>query len=83
MSSFLDFSEAFDCVDRRKLLEILRNCGIGDNQLKLMENFLISRKQRFLLESDSQDYVSDEKEAIWRSISGQYCGSSLICHIFE
>lgn len=45
MSLFLDISKAFNCVDRRKLLEMPKNCGIRDNQLKRMESFLSSRKQ--------------------------------------
>ncbi|XP_045482179.1 uncharacterized protein LOC123686210 [Harmonia axyridis] len=58
----LDLSKAFDCVEHGRLLEILEDCGIRDNQLKLMESYLSSRKQMVAMEVDGEVLTSEERE---------------------
>ena len=36
--SFIDYSEAFDCVDHNKLWKILREMGIPDRRTYLLKN---------------------------------------------
>lgn len=62
MGLFLDLSKAFDCVEHGRLLEILEDCGIRDNQLKLMESYLSSRKQMVAMEVDGEVLTSEERE---------------------
>ena len=42
---FIDFSKAFDCLNHTILLAKLENLGIRGSALKLLENYLQSRKQ--------------------------------------
>lgn len=76
MALFLDLSKAF-CVDHRKLLEVLDNCDIRDSQLKLIESYLKSRKQRVVLEADGETFVSDEIETILGLPQGSIVGPLL------
>ena len=42
---FIDFSKAFDTVDHSILCSKLKNYGIQNNMLKLIENYLFNRQQ--------------------------------------
>ncbi|XP_044766168.1 uncharacterized protein LOC123322291 [Coccinella septempunctata] len=62
MGLFLDLTKAFDCVEHERLLEILDDCGIRDNQLKLIDSYLTSRKQIVVMEVDGELVKSDIRE---------------------
>ena len=66
---FLDISKAFDKVWHEGLIFKLRQNGVQDNLLRTLENFLLNRKQRVLLNGI---------ESSWESIySGVPQGSGL------
>ena len=44
--AYLDFKKAFDTIDHTILLGKLKRCGMGDNLLKLLRNYLTNRQQR-------------------------------------
>src|SRR5664279_51238 len=44
--AYIDFSKAFDCVSREKLLFKLAKCGITENLYKWIEHFLSHRTQQ-------------------------------------
>ena len=54
-AAVLDFSKAFDKVPHRRLLKKLDHCGIRGDTLKWMENFLIGRKQRVVIDGVERD----------------------------
>lgn len=58
---FLDLTKAFDCVEHKKLFEILENCGIRDKQLKLIQSYLTSRKQMVIIKVEDEIFTSDKK----------------------
>ena len=42
---FIDYAKAFDCVDHNKLRKILREMGIPDHLICLLETYMQVRKQ--------------------------------------
>ena len=55
---FLDLSKAFDKVWQEGLLYKLKNNGINENALQLIESFLHNRRQRVVLTGQSSSWLS-------------------------
>ena len=51
---FIDYAEAFDCVDHSKLWKILKEMGISDHLTCLLRNLYAIRKQQFKLDMEQQ-----------------------------
>ena len=51
---FIDYNEAFDCVDHNKLWEILKEMGIPDHLICLLRNLYAGRKQQLELDMEQQ-----------------------------
>ena len=51
---FIDYANAFHCVDHYKLWKILKKMGIPDHLTRLLTNFLQVRKQQLELDMDQQ-----------------------------
>ena len=54
---FLDLAKAFDTACHKQLLDALEDIGIRGTTLKLMESYLLDRKQYVMI----NDVSSDEK----------------------
>ena len=50
--AFLDFQKAFDTINHSLLLNKIKNAGVGNNTLRLLQNYLYNRKQRTKLHSE-------------------------------
>ena len=67
---FIDYAKAFDCVDHKKLLKILREMGIPDHLTDLpLEICMLIRKQQLELDMEQTD-----------SKSGKECIRAIYCH---
>ena len=53
---FLDYQKAFDTVPHKRLIKKLRSYGINGNLLKWIEEFLIGRKMRVVLNESVTDW---------------------------
>ena len=51
---FIDYTKAFDCMDRNKLLKILKEMGIPDHLICLMRNLYAVKKQQLELDMEQQ-----------------------------
>ena len=51
---FIDYAKAFDCVDHKKLWEILKEMGIPDHLTCLLRNRMQVRKQQLELDMEQQ-----------------------------
>ena len=51
---FIDYAEAFDCVDNHKLWKILKEMGIPDHRPASWETCMQVRKQQLELDMDQQ-----------------------------
>ena len=51
---FVDYANAFDCVDHNKLWEILKEMGIPDHLICLLRNLYTVRKQQLELDMEQQ-----------------------------
>ena len=51
---FIDYGKAFDCVDQKKLWEILKQMGLPDHLTCLLRNLYVVRKQQLELDMDQQ-----------------------------
>ena len=51
---FIDYAKAFDCVDRNKLWKILKEMGIPDHLICLLETYMQVRKQQLELDMEQQ-----------------------------
>ena len=67
---YLDISKAFDKVWRDGLIFKLEQNGISGNLLKLVQNYLINRKQRVVQNGSYSDYTSIESGAPQGSVLG-------------
>ena len=54
---YLDFQKAFDTVPHQRLLNKLRGYGIKGPLLNWLENFLIGRKQRVVLNGEESEWT--------------------------
>ena len=52
----LDFSAAFDCVNRKALIFKLRQLGVGGPFLSILTEFLSNRVQRVVVDGQFNDY---------------------------
>ena len=66
---FIDYAKAFDCVDHKKLWEILKEMGIPDHLTCLLRNRMQVRKQQLELDMEQQTGSKQEKEYI----KAMYC----------
>ena len=67
---YLDFSKAFDVVCHRKLIEKLKNIGIGGKLLAWLENWLKGRRQRVRVEDQLSDWVDVISSVVQGSVLG-------------
>ena len=51
---FIDYAEAFDCVDHNKLWEILKLMGVSDHLTCLLRNMYAGQKQQLELDMEQQ-----------------------------
>ena len=51
---FIDYAEAFDCVDHNKLWKILKEMGIPDHLICLLRNLYAGQKQQLELDMEQQ-----------------------------
>ena len=51
---FIDYTKAFDCMDRNKLLKILKEMGIPDHLICLLRNLYAVKKQQLELDMEQQ-----------------------------
>ena len=51
---FIDYAKAFDCVDHKKLWEILKEMGIPDHLTCLLRNLYAGQKQQLELDMEQQ-----------------------------
>ena len=51
---FIDYAKAFDCVDHNKLWKILKEMGIPDHLICLLETYMQVRKQQLELDMEQQ-----------------------------
>ena len=64
---FLDFSKAFDKVNRAVLLQKLCNFGITGSLLKWCESYLSNRRQRVVLDGISSSW-SEVSSGVLRAL---------------
>ena len=67
---FLDISKAFDKVWHDGLIFKLEQYGMSGNLLKLVQNYLINRKQRVVQNGSYSDYTSIESGVPQGSVLG-------------
>ena len=51
---FIDYAKVFDCVDHKKLWEILKEMGIPDHLTCLLRNLYAGKKQQLELDMEQQ-----------------------------
>ena len=51
---FIDYAQAFDCVDHNKLWKILKEMGIPDHLTCLLRNLYAGRKQQLEMDMEQQ-----------------------------
>ena len=61
---FIDYAEAFDCVDHNKLWKILKEMGIPDHLTRLLRTCMQVREEQLELDMDQQNGSKQEKEYI-------------------
>ena len=61
---FIDYAEAFDCVDHKKLWKILKEMGIPDHLTCLLKTCMQVRKQQLELDMEQQTGSKYEKEYV-------------------
>ena len=49
--AYLDFQKAFDTINHKIIITKLENAGLGQNSLKLLQNYLSNRKQKTKIHS--------------------------------
>ena len=67
---YLDFSKAFDVVCHRKLIDKLKNIGIGGKLLAWLSNWLKGRRQRVRVEDQFSDWVDVLSSVVQGSVLG-------------
>ena len=68
-SCFIDYAEAFDCVDHNKLWKILKEMVITDHLTCLLRNLLVKKQQ---LELDMEQQIGSK--------SGKEYVKAVYCH---
>ena len=68
--SFIDYAQAFDCVDHNKLWKILKEMGISDHQTCLLKKICMKVKKR-QLERDLEQKIGSKSGK--ENIKAVYC----------
>ncbi len=55
---YLDYSKAFDSVPHKRLLSKLKACGLSDEILKWIEEFLVGRRQQVIIGDAKSEWTS-------------------------
>ena len=74
---FVDYPEAFDCVDHNKLWKILKEMGISDHLTCLLKTYMQVKKQRSEIDMKQQIGSKQEKE----DIKAVYCHHVYLTYI--
>ena len=61
---FIDYAEAFDCVDRNKLWEILKERGIPDYLICFLRNLYAGQEETARMDMEKQTDSKLEKENV-------------------
>ena len=80
---FIDYAKAFDCVDHKKLWEILKEIGIPDHLTCLFRNLYAGQVRRQQLELDMKQQTGSTRK---RNTSRLYIVTlfiSLICRVYH
>jgi Reverse transcriptase (RNA-dependent DNA polymerase)/Endonuclease-reverse transcriptase len=68
--AYIDYSKAFDCVSREKLLVKLKAYGIADNLLRWIDNFLSRRTQQTRIGTSLSDSIGLASGVVQGSVLG-------------
>ena len=74
---FIDYAEAFDCVDHSKLWKFLKAMGIPVHLICLLRNLYQVRKQQLELDLEQQTGSKLEKE----NIKAVYCHPAYLTYM--
>ena len=77
---YLDYSKAFDSVPHLRLIGKLQAYGIRGNLLKWIENFLIGRQQKIILNGSSSKWCTRVLPLSMLGVSKSY---EISCHLAD
>ena len=66
----MDLSKAFDCISHELLIAKLETCGFGIDSLRLIFNYLASRKQRVRINSTYSSWLEITSGVLQGSVLG-------------
>ena len=53
----MDLSKAYECVNHHLIIAKLEVCGVGENSLRLIQNYLSNRQQRVKVGSSFSEWL--------------------------
>ena len=74
---FIDYAKAFDCVDHKKLWEILREMGIPDHLTCLLRNLYAGQEATVRTGQEQQTASEEEKEYV----KAVYCHHAYLTYV--
>ena len=64
---FIDYAEAFDCVDHNKLWKILKETGIPDHLTCILRNLYAGQEATVRTRHGTMDWSKLRKDILWSS----------------